>query len=182
MKKPARVNLVASIELGKVQTGTGIVDPAWKFKCTTAVHAIFWNSFRIYECFEFMKCPQIWKDIFHIIDQSQRFKSFESSRNSLNPGLRLNLRPNSDDSLYHVIDRCKLFNSTYGVRPIVNKTYFVGFSGVIRVWRISLNVESCLNQILESANFNHEKILNSIELELKETKTSKSFKRKDLVR
>ena len=33
--------LVLSIELGTVQTGTGKVDPAWKFKCTTAARVMF---------------------------------------------------------------------------------------------------------------------------------------------
>ena len=37
-----------------------------------------------------------------------RFKNLDSSRNSLNP----TLRPNSDDSLCHVIDSCKIFGST----------------------------------------------------------------------
>ena len=32
--------LVLSIELGTVQTGTGKVDPAWKFKYTTAARDI----------------------------------------------------------------------------------------------------------------------------------------------
>ena len=36
--------------------------------------------------------------------QRPRFKSFGSGRNSLNPALRPNLKPNSDDSLFHVID------------------------------------------------------------------------------
>jgi len=43
---------------------------------------------------------------------SSRFKSFGSSRNSLNPTLRPNLRPNSDDSLCHVIDSCEILGST----------------------------------------------------------------------
>ena len=42
-------------------------------------------------------------------NQSPRFKSFGSSRNSLNPTFRPNLRLNSDDSLCHVIDSCKIF-------------------------------------------------------------------------
>ena len=33
--------LVLSIELGTVQTGTGKVDPARKFKCTTAARDIY---------------------------------------------------------------------------------------------------------------------------------------------
>jgi len=32
--------LVLSIELGTVQTGTGKVEPAWKFKCITAARAV----------------------------------------------------------------------------------------------------------------------------------------------
>ena len=32
--------LVLSIELGRVQTGTRKVDPARKFKCTTAAHVV----------------------------------------------------------------------------------------------------------------------------------------------
>ena len=54
--------------------------------------------------------------------RSLRFKNFDSSRNSLNPTLRPNLRPNSDDSLRHVIDSCKIFDPTYGVRSKENKT------------------------------------------------------------
>ena len=52
------------------------------------------------------------------ISQSSRFKNFDSSRNSLN----LTLRPNSDDSLCHGIDSCKIFGSTEGVRPNEKKT------------------------------------------------------------
>ena len=45
--------------------------------------------------------------------QSSRFKNFDSSRNALlKPTIRPNLRPNSDDSLCHVIDSCKIFGST----------------------------------------------------------------------
>ena len=33
--------LVLSIELGTVQTGTGKVDPARKFKCTTAAREVW---------------------------------------------------------------------------------------------------------------------------------------------
>ena len=47
---------------------------------------------------------------------SPRFKSFGSGRSSLNPALRPNLRPNSDDSLCLVIDNGKTLGSTYGVR------------------------------------------------------------------
>ena len=54
--------------------------------------------------------------------QSPRFKNFGSSCNSLNPTLRPNLRPDSDDSLCHVIDSYKIFGSTLGVRPDENKT------------------------------------------------------------
>jgi len=36
--------LVMSIELGAVQTGTGKVDPARKFKCTTAARVYSFNS------------------------------------------------------------------------------------------------------------------------------------------
>ena len=43
---------------------------------------------------------------------SLRFKNFGSSHNSLNPTLRHNLRPNSDNSLCHMIDSCKIFGST----------------------------------------------------------------------
>ena len=42
--KSDRVNLFApslSIELDTVQTGTGKVDPAWKFKCTTAERGFY---------------------------------------------------------------------------------------------------------------------------------------------
>ena len=53
---------------------------------------------------------------------SPRFKNFGSSRNSLNPTLRPNLRPDSDDSLCHVIDSCKIFGLTLGVRSDENKT------------------------------------------------------------
>ena len=56
------------------------------------------------------------------IGQSPRFKSFGSSRNSLNLTLRPNLRPNSNNSLCHRIDSCKIFGSTSGVRPNENKT------------------------------------------------------------
>ena len=62
-----------------------------------------------------------------VIDQSPRFKNFGLSRNSLNPTSRPDLRPNSDDSLYHVIDSCKIFGSTLGVRPNENKTDFGWF-------------------------------------------------------
>ena len=54
----------------------------------------------------------------NILNQSPRFKNLDSSRNCLNP----TLRPNSDDSLCHVIDGCKIFGSTQGVRPNENKT------------------------------------------------------------
>ena len=50
------------------------------------------------------------------------FKNFCSSCNSLNPTLRPNLRPNSDDSLRHVVAGCKIIGSTEGVRPDENKT------------------------------------------------------------
>ena len=53
---------------------------------------------------------------------SPRFKNFGSCHNLLNPTLRPNLRPNSDDSLSHVIDSCKIFGSTQGVMPNENKT------------------------------------------------------------
>ena len=69
---------------------------------------------------------------------SPRFKSFCSSRNSLNPTLRPNLRPNSNDSMCYVIDSCKIFDSTEGVRPNEIKTDLKWFQ-----WRIRLNVESC---------------------------------------
>ena len=58
----------------------------------------------------------------HYVDQRLRFKNFGSSRNSLKPTLRPDLRPNSDRSLCHVIYSCKIFGSTYGVRPNENKT------------------------------------------------------------
>jgi len=57
-----------------------------------------------------------------------RFKNFGLSRNALNPTLRPNLRPNSDDSLCLVIDSCKIFGSTLGVWPNKNKTDLGGFS------------------------------------------------------
>jgi len=43
---------------------------------------------------------------------SPRFKNSDSSRNFLNPTLRVHLRPISDDSLCHVIDSGKIFGST----------------------------------------------------------------------
>ena len=43
---------------------------------------------------------------------SSRFKNFGSSRNSLNQTLRPNIRPNSDDSLCHVIDSYNILGST----------------------------------------------------------------------
>ena len=46
------------------------------------------------------------------IFQGPRFKNFYSSRNSLKPTLRPNLQPNSDDSLCHMIDSCKIFGLT----------------------------------------------------------------------
>ena len=52
------------------------------------------------------------EDFMELNYQSQRYKNFGLSRNSLSPTLRPNLRPNSDDSLYHVIDSCKIFGST----------------------------------------------------------------------
>ena len=61
--------------------------------------------------------------------QSPRFKSFRSGRNSLDPALRLNLRLNSDDSLYHVIDSCKIFCSTLELGQMKIKPTLVGFSG-----------------------------------------------------
>ena len=36
--------LVLSIELGTVQAGTGKVDPARKFKCTTAARGTMYNE------------------------------------------------------------------------------------------------------------------------------------------
>ena len=52
-----------SIELGTVQTGSGKVDPARKFKCTTAAHGIKSYMFLIItpfieaqKCFEFLIC------------------------------------------------------------------------------------------------------------------------------
>ena len=79
--------------------------------------------------------------LYLLILQNPRFKNFGSSRNSLNPTLRPDLRPNSDDSLYHVIDSCKIFGSTLGVRPNENKTDLGWFQQ-----RIRLNVESCSHQ------------------------------------
>ena len=49
---------------------------------------------------------------FSFLELSPRFKSFGSSLNSLNAALRPNLRPNSDDSLCHVIDSCEILGST----------------------------------------------------------------------
>ena len=62
------------------------------------------------------------KHSFCLVTLSPRFKSFGSSLNYLNPTLRPNLRPNSNDSLSHVIDSCKILGSTKGVRPNENKT------------------------------------------------------------
>ena len=58
----------------------------------------------------------------NVLLQSPRFENFCSSRNSFNPTFRPNLWPNSDDSLCHVIDSCKIFGSTWGVRSNENKT------------------------------------------------------------
>ena len=57
----------------------------------------------------------------NVLLQSPRFENFCSSRNSFNPTFRPNLWPNSDDSLCHVIDSCKIFGSTWGVRSNENK-------------------------------------------------------------
>ena len=79
---------------------------------------------------------------------SPRFKSFCSSRNSVNPTLRPNLRPNSNDSMCYVIDSCQIFGSTEGVRPNENKTDLGWFQ-----WRIRLNVESSSHQNPELCQF-----------------------------
>ncbi len=50
--KSDRVNLVnrlvLSIELDTVQTGTGMVDPARKLKCTTAAREETWTNHKFY--------------------------------------------------------------------------------------------------------------------------------------
>ena len=71
--------------------------------------------------FNFINSNRNIEDLY-VFYQSPRFKNFDSSRNSLNPTLRPDLRPNSDDSLCHVIDSCKIFGSSLGVRPNENKT------------------------------------------------------------
>ena len=68
-------------------------------------------------------CMKLFDNMFHVFHGylfilSPRFKNFGSSRISLNP----TLRPNSDDSLCHVIDSCKIFGLKYEVRPNENKT------------------------------------------------------------
>jgi len=53
--------LILSIELGTVQTGTGKVDPARKFKCTTAARDMSklrvnrFNRFDIYREIRYLK-------------------------------------------------------------------------------------------------------------------------------
>ena len=47
-----------------------------------------------------------------LLFQSSRIKSFGSSLNSLNAALRPNFRPNSDYSLFHMIDSCEILGST----------------------------------------------------------------------
>ena len=66
------------------------------------------------------------------------------SRNSINPGLRLNLRPNSKASLCHVIDSSKIFGSTYGVRPNENTTELGSFSGELVSIRRFIWVEGAM--------------------------------------
>jgi len=57
--------------------------------------------------------------------QRPRFKNFSSGRNSLNPALKPNLRPNSDNSLCHMIDSIEIL----GLGPKKIKLTLVGFSG-----------------------------------------------------
>ena len=45
---------------------------------------------------------KLWKNIY-VIFPSPKFKGFGSGRYSLNPAVRTNLRPNSDNTLCHVI-------------------------------------------------------------------------------
>ena len=56
------------------------------------------------------------------------FKGFCLGINSLNPALRPNLRANSDNSLCHVIDSCKILGSTLELGPMKIKPTLVGFS------------------------------------------------------
>ena len=63
------------------------------------------------------------------VTQSRRFKNFGSSQNFLNPTLRPDLRPNSNDSLCHVIESCKIFGSIKELGPKKIKPTLVGFSG-----------------------------------------------------
>ena len=63
-----------------------------------------------------------------------------------------NLRPNSDDSLCHVVDSWEILGLTYGVRPNENKTDDGWF--LWRIRRIRLNVESFSHQNPECANEN----------------------------
>ena len=82
---------------------------------------------------------------------SPRFKSFGSSLNSLNAALRPNLRPNSDDSLCHVIDSCEILGSTW-VKPNENKT---------DSWLVLVkNKAQCSYQNPECANSNYENLPN----------------------
>ena len=64
-----------------------------------------------------------------LLNQSPRFKSFGSSLNSLNAALRLNLRPNSDDSLCHVIDSYKISARLKELSQIKIKLTLISFSG-----------------------------------------------------
>ena len=56
-----------------------------------------------------------------------------------------------------MIDSCKMFGSTEGVRPNENKTDLGWFW-----WRIRLNVESYSHQNPKCANSNHENPPNTI--------------------
>ena len=49
----------------------------------------------------------------HWVLQSPRFKNFGSNRNSLNLTIRPDLQPNSNDSLCHMIDSCKIFGKVF---------------------------------------------------------------------
>ena len=85
-------------------------------------HYVVWTFFNIGHLKSWVFC--YWTFCFSVffIHSAPAIQNFDSSRNFLNPTLRPYLRPNTDDSLFHVIDSCKIFGSTQGVRPNENKT------------------------------------------------------------
>ena len=77
--------------------------------------------------------PQDKDNIFNIIGQRTRLKSFDSGRNSLYPALKPNLRPNSDDSLCHKID---------SLCHKIDSFDLVSFSGKFKLWKNYMKLKS----------------------------------------